>query len=1078
MNPRFYASALAALLLVPAVRSASAGEVLYEDTFTKLDPSWGAVGENLSVQDGKLMLRPSLNTTRSLLNEANVFDDAEIIVELTLSAGDTSVPGGLIFWAKDYSNFYCLCINASGYFKISRYVIDRWLDPIHWTASDAINPGVGQINKLRVAIKGRQATAYINDKQVVTFDGQPPRGGGCIGVSGTSSEASASIWQFAKLKVTGASPPATIPPAAAPLITAPAPTTPAPAASLAAAPMPLASAPPRPRSSVALRLHGSNTIGKELAPALCEEFLKFQGATSVQRKPGPKEDETDIEAVLPSESAEPLTFEVQAHGSKTAFEDLAAGQCDIGLASRQIKSDEAQQCALAGLGDMLSPVCENVLGSDGIAVFVNKSNPINALTKEQIADIFSGRITDWSQLGGNPGPVDLYAPDDKSGTLDIFKSLVLGTTPLAPRAARYENNAKLSDEVAADANGIGIAGMAFVRGGKALAVSEDGATPLLPTPFTVATQEYPLSRRLFLYIPANPQNKWTRKFVEFALSEVGGRSKLTPTGFFARKFVQSAASKLEVFSWWTSGGEAAALDALFNTYKKQYPGAGIINATVAGGGGSAARPVLQTRLAVGNPPDTWQSHPGWELLGQYVEPNYCEPVNDLYQSDGWDKVYPKALVDMLSKDGKTYAVLAGVHHGNVLWYNKKLLDKNGIKVGDKMTFDEFFAACDKLKAAGIPALGVGDSGIWASAQLFENTLLGVVGPQGWTDLFSGRMRWDDSEVKLAMQYFAKMQNYLNPNHATLTWDQAVKELIEGKVAFNSMGDWADGEFVKAGLKEKEDFGWVSHPGTDGSFIVVADGFTLAKGAPHKEATTAWLKSIGSKEAQEAFNPLKGSIPARTDVDQSKFDGYHRWSMTEFAKDKLLPSCAHGEAAPAAFQEAFNNAVSSFLVDKNVENFAKGLVMAAEKASPETVGMLDFAGQAIGVENFTIPRDAPRQYAKEVNGASKLALNLRFRSRSNQLDDKALGDLDRLVELLANPTYQQRSVLLVGFSDSAGSARTNLALSKSRAGAVAKQLQMRGITPSLIDGYGKDLPIAPNDTKDGREKNRRVEVWLR
>jgi len=149
MNPRFYASALAALLLVPAVRSASAGEVLYEDTFTKLDPSWGAVGENLSVQDGKLMLRPSLNTTRSLLNEANVFDDAEIIVELTLSAGDTSVPGGLIFWAKDYSNFYCLCINASGYFKISRYVTDRWLDPIHWTASDAINPGVGQINKLR-----------------------------------------------------------------------------------------------------------------------------------------------------------------------------------------------------------------------------------------------------------------------------------------------------------------------------------------------------------------------------------------------------------------------------------------------------------------------------------------------------------------------------------------------------------------------------------------------------------------------------------------------------------------------------------------------------------------------------------------------------------------------------------------------------------------------------------------------------------------------------------------------------------------------------------------------------------------
>src|SRR5215469_17053984 len=178
--------------------------------------------------------------------------------------------------------------------------------------------------------------------------------------------------------------------------------------------------------------------------------------------------------------------------------------------------------------------------------------------------------------------------------------------------------------------------------------------------------------------------------------------------------------KLEVFSWWTSGGEAAALDALFRTYQNQHPGIEIINATVAGGGGSAARPVLQTRLAGGNPPDTWQSHPGWELLGQYVEPGYCEPITELYKSDGWDKAFPKGLVDLMTKDGKTYAVLAGVHRGNCLWLNKKVLEKNGITVGDKMSFDEFFAACDKLKAAGIAALGVGDSGIWASAQLFEN----------------------------------------------------------------------------------------------------------------------------------------------------------------------------------------------------------------------------------------------------------------------------------------------------------------------------------------------------------------------
>ena len=659
MKPKFYTfyiCALIALLLLSVVPSAPAGEVLYEDNFINLDPSWGPATEVLSVKDGKLTLKPGLNTTQSVLNQSNVFVDADISIDVTMSAGDTNVlggldvPGGLIFWAKDYDNFYCLCINAIGSFKISHYVTGQWLTPVNWTENEAINKGVGQVNRLRVATKGGAATAYVNEKQIVTIKGQPPQGGSRVGISGGSTKNSQNTWQFANLRVV---------------------------ATLPSTVSPRAPSPPQSSRRVALRLHGSNTIGKELALAVCEDFLKYEGATAVQRKPREKEDETDIEAIFPNESAEPLTFEVQAHGTKTAFEDMAAGKCDIGMASRQIKSDEAQQCALAGLGDMLSPACEHVLGLDGIAVFVNRSNPVSALTKEQIADMFSGGITDWSQVGGHPGPINLHTPDDKSGTFDMFNSLVLGPRPLSAQASRYENSAKLSDEVAADPNGIGFAGMAFVRGSKPLAISDAGTRPLLPTPFTVATGDYPLSRRLLLYVPADPQNKWSRKFVEFALSSLGGGSKLTPTGFFARKSIESARSKLEVFSWWTSGGEAAALDALFNTYQKQYPGTGILNATVAGGAGFAARPALHARLTAGNPPDTWQSHPGWELLDQYVEPNYCEPITDLYQSEGWDKVVPKALIDMITRDGKTYAVLTGVHRGNVLWYNKNSSPRMG-----------------------------------------------------------------------------------------------------------------------------------------------------------------------------------------------------------------------------------------------------------------------------------------------------------------------------------------------------------------------------------------------------------------
>jgi glucose/mannose transport system substrate-binding protein len=387
--------------------------------------------------------------------------------------------------------------------------------------------------------------------------------------------------------------------------------------------------------------------------------------------------------------------------------------------------------------------------------------------------------------------------------------------------------------------------------------------------------------------------------------------------------------KLEVFSWWTSGGEAAALDALFNQFKTYNPTAEIINATVAGGGGSNARAVLQTRLAGGDPPDTWQVHPGYELLGQYVASGYVDPITDLYKSEGWDKVMPAGLVEQMTQDGEIYGVLAGVHRGNGLWYNKKVLEEQGITVGETMSVDEFLEIANQLIAADITPLCVGDNGVWASAQLFENTLLGVIGPEKYKGLWDGTVAFDSPEVKQAMETYGQMLDYQNSDHSALSWDQAIQKLMEGTCVFSSMGDWAYGEFVKAQKEDNVDFGWVSHPGTAGSFMVVADGFVMAKNAPDYDNNVLWLKAIGSKEGQEAFNPLKGSIPARTDVDRSKFGIYHNWSMDSFAEDTLVPSVVHGSAAPADFQQAFNDAVTTFIVDKNVDAFSAALLTAAQ-----------------------------------------------------------------------------------------------------------------------------------------------------
>jgi glucose/mannose transport system substrate-binding protein len=393
--------------------------------------------------------------------------------------------------------------------------------------------------------------------------------------------------------------------------------------------------------------------------------------------------------------------------------------------------------------------------------------------------------------------------------------------------------------------------------------------------------------------------------------------------------VHAAGNKqLEVFSWWTSGGEAMALESLFNVYKYKYPGVELLNAAVTGGGGSAARPVLQTRLAAGHPPDTWQVHPGHELFGQYVQAGYCVPVTVLYRSEGWDRIVPQGLLDQVSKGGDVYAVLVGVHRGNVLWYNKKVLEKHKIKVGDTLSFEQFFSAAQKLKAAGLVPLAMGDAGLWATAELFENTLLGVLGPQGWQELFGGEMMFDDPRVKQAARLYGRMLDYQNVDHSALSWDQAVRAVIQGKAVFTAMGDWTYGELAKAGLKENQDFGWVSFPGTEGAFLVVADGFTLAKGAPHLTEAVAWLEMVGGKEAQETFNALKGSIPVRADVDKGKLGAYQRWSMASFHQDALLASCVHGEAAPATFQQELNDAISLFVADRNVERFTRTLVHAA------------------------------------------------------------------------------------------------------------------------------------------------------
>lgn len=289
-----------------------------------------------------------------------------------------------------------------------------------------------------------------------------------------------------------------------------------------------------------LRLSGSNTIGSKLAPALAEEFLKAQGARDVQRIPG-EEGEVSVVGTLPGQS-EPSAIAIAAHGSGTGFKDFGADKADIIMSSRPIKSDE--KADLASYGDLTSRAGEHVLGLDGLAIIVNQANSIDSLTDEQIQGIFTGRITDWSEVGGSSGEINLYARDDESGTFDSFKEMVLRGEELASGAKRFEDSTKLSNEVSNDVQGIGFVGMPYIINAKALKVSAGSSVPMRPTALTVRTEDYLFSRRLFLYTAATPQNPWVRKFIDFALANEG-QAVVNKTGFVDQAITPDSLTKPE-----------------------------------------------------------------------------------------------------------------------------------------------------------------------------------------------------------------------------------------------------------------------------------------------------------------------------------------------------------------------------------------------------------------------------------------------------------------------------------------------------------------------------------------------------
>ena len=380
-------------------------------------------------------------------------------------------------------------------------------------------------------------------------------------------------------------------------------------------------------------------------------------------------------------------------------------------------------------------------------------------------------------------------------------------------------------------------------------------------------------------------------------------------------------NKLEIFSWWTAGGEADGLKAIYAVYTKAYPNVQIINATVSGGAGTNAKAVLSTRLTGGDPPDAFQLHAGLEVE-KYDPEKYLQPLDAFYASEGLDKVFPKDLLSLLQYKGHYWGVPVNIHRANVLWYNKKLFADN--KLQPPKTWDEFFKVAKVFKSKGIIPLAIGTHDGYEAGHTFETVLISVLGADGYKGLWTGATPWSDPKVTEALETFKKMLQYVNSDNSALTWDQCLQYMIDNKAAMHIMGDWVNGWFSSKGYTG---YGWQAVPGP-AIYDALSDSFALPKGAKDQTNAMNWLKVCASKDGQEAFNPLKGSIPARTDGNPALFNDYLQSAMKDWTSEPIVPSVVHGAAAVEKWATVYKDILNTFATKGDTAATQKALDQAA------------------------------------------------------------------------------------------------------------------------------------------------------
>ncbi|HHQ4610305.1 TPA: ABC transporter substrate-binding protein [Aeromonas veronii] len=376
-----------------------------------------------------------------------------------------------------------------------------------------------------------------------------------------------------------------------------------------------------------------------------------------------------------------------------------------------------------------------------------------------------------------------------------------------------------------------------------------------------------------------------------------------------------AASQVEVLHWWTSGGEAKAVEVLKSEWTKQ--GNQWNDFAVQGGGGKSAMTVLKSRALAANPPEAAHLK-GYELK-EWAGLGFLRDLTPMAEHLGWYSQMPPMVRATLSQNGALMAVPTGIHRVNWLWLNRKIFERN--KLAPPTDWAQFVTVADQLKKRGITPLAIGNEP-WQLAVLFETVALGEGGKEFYRKAFleQDSATLTGPDMVRVLTRFQQLRAYVPQKYAGLKWHQATNLLESGGAAMQVMGDWVKGELSAGNYRPGEDIACLPSPGSAGLFSYNLDSIAM-----FKQRDPAQLQAQGdlaqllmTPQFQEEFNRVKGSIPALTNPDMSKFDRCAVRSYQDFLlaekQDNLLPSMAEGMATPTNMRQAILDVLSNFFND--------------------------------------------------------------------------------------------------------------------------------------------------------------------